>query len=71
MIKFRNFVAMILGIEIKEQLKENKTHEHIWKLEYRTGNPEDGKSEVCSCECGQWSVRHYGQADRVMLDKNP
>lgn len=44
-------------------------HTHIWKLQYRTGNPEDGKSEVCRCECGQWAVRHYGKAEYHLLNK--
>ena len=42
-------------------------HQHKWNLQYRTGNPMDGQSEVCKCDCGQWSVRHYGQAEYNLI----
>lgn len=48
--------------------KEVPAHQHEWKLQYRTGNAFDGKSEVCKCDCGQWAVRHYGQREYILLD---
>lgn len=52
-----------------KQKPEKPKHVHQWRLEYRTGNVWDGKSDVCSCECGQWAVRHYGKAEYHLLNK--
>lgn len=43
-------------------------HAHKWDLQYRTGNADDGKSDVCKCKCGQWAVRHYGKAEYTLLN---
>jgi hypothetical protein len=43
-------------------------HLHKWELQYRTGNATGGKSEVCKCQCGQWAVRHYGQAEYNLIN---
>lgn len=43
-----------------------KPHEHQWRLEYRTGNANEGKSDVCSCACGTWAVRHYGKDYEIL-----
>ena len=51
------------------QEPEPAPHEHIWELKYYTGNANEGKSEVSKCKCGQWGVRHYGQADHILLNK--
>jgi hypothetical protein len=45
-----------------------KSHQHTWRLDYRTGNAEDGKSDVCRCECGKQAVRHYGTSVYILLD---
>ena len=44
-------------------------HEHKWELQYRTGNPIDGKSEVVKCSCNQWAVRHFGEAKYNLINK--
>jgi len=47
--------------------KKPTIHQHDFKIRYRTGNPENGQSDVCKCECGQWAVRHYGK-DYKLID---
>lgn len=43
-------------------------HEHQFVLQYRTGNPFDGQTDVCKCDCGQWGIRHYGQAEYIPIN---
>ncbi len=50
-------------------LPKNEAHVHKWELQYRTGNPHNGQSEVCKCKCEQWAVRHYGTAVYILLEK--
>lgn len=60
---WRSFLSLF-----KNGPEKPKEHIHEWRLEYRTGTPIEGKSEVCSCECGIWSVRHYGKAERHIIN---
>lgn len=53
-------------------------HEHQWEPQYSTGTSDTkwirdgkigfGKSMVFKCECGKWSVKHYGDDVHVLLD---
>ena len=49
-------------------------HEHDWCFEYFGGRKHDEDkntplSEVVSCECGQWAVKHYGETEYNLLGK--
>jgi hypothetical protein len=67
MIKIiKNIIAQLTKPAVSGNVKN--VHKHKWILQYRTGNPLDGKSDVCKCECGQWAVRHYGKAEYHLLD---
>jgi len=45
-------------------------HQHDWKFQYSTGNPTQGKSQVCKCDCGRWAVRHYGDSEYTLLKES-
>lgn len=50
----------------------NLLHEHDWVFEYWSGLKHDKnggwhRSEVASCECGKWAVRHYGNVENIIL----
>lgn len=47
-------------------------HEHDWCFEYHGGRKAGADkntpmSEVVSCECGKWAVRHYGEKEYNLL----
>lgn len=48
----------------KEQKKIE--HKHSFVFQYYTGK--QGKTAVCKCSCGQWSIRHWGEYEYVLMD---
>ena len=47
-------------------------HEHEWCFEYNGGRKAGADkstlmSKVCSCECGKWAVKHYGETEYQLL----
>lgn len=49
-------------------------HKHEWCFEYNAGRKLGAEkstpmSKVCSCECGKWAVKHYGETEyQIMKD---
>lgn len=66
-------------LKLKFKKTEIVTHMHEWQPQYTTGTHDSkwvrgdkvgfGKSTVFKCECGQWSVKHWGD-DVYTLLKN-
>lgn len=52
---------------MKRPKAEPPKHEHAFTLQYRTGNSNDGKTEVLKCDCGQWAIRPYGASEYTMI----
>ena len=60
-----NWIKGLLSKKKSEPRQE--VHEHQWGFCFYTGNAMDGKSEVWKCACGQMAVRHYGQAEKILI----
>jgi hypothetical protein len=68
----KKFIQTIKGffakpISVIGHVKNEPQHKHEWKYQYSTSDPIDGKSQVSKCNCGKWAVRHYGQAEMIIL----
>lgn len=63
----KELIKLLLGNKPKADILQQEEHRHEWEFRYRTGNAKDGKSEVCECACGKWSVRHFGESERHIL----
>lgn len=64
----KNFIQILKRIFYKADVSPvKKEHRHDWKYQYSTGNANDGKSQVSKCDCGKWAVRHFGQAEIIIL----
>lgn len=56
----------------RSDLCKSLPHEHEWCFEYYGGRKEGASqdtpmSEICSCECGLMSVRHFGEKEYTIL----